>query len=323
MSISNLEKLNINNSTQWVLVRGKNSDSPLLIHVQAGPGFPMIAEANAMEKNLHLENDFIVAYWDQRGCGLSYNKSIPAETITFDQMRDDLIECTKQLLKKYNKSKAVLVGYSLGATLSVLAGAKDSSLFSSMVVTGIDVDIPYANEFALDFAMSKALAKADKKLMKEITELRQHPVVDTKRFQQRAKILTNLGGINSKATFNSLALSTVGNMLFSKHYGISGLVRAVKGISFSQNSLLPEFNSFNLFKKVTEISVPVHFVQGSLDAIAPLTKGKEYYEQLQTENKSFTVFENSAHMPHYEEPLKFSQLIKSTVKDSSILTSAK
>jgi len=323
MSISNLEKFDINDSTQWVLVRGKHIDKPLLIHVQAGPGFPMISEANEMEEHLHLENEFLVAYWDQRGCGLSYNKSIPPETVNFTQMTDDLIVCTKQLIKKYNKRNAVLVGYSVGATISVLASAKDSTLFSSIVATGIDVDIPFANDFALDFAMNKASEKGNKKLMEEITDLRKHPIVNADRFQQRAKILTNLGGINSTVNFNGLALRTARNMLFSKHYGISGLLKGIKGMSFSQNALLPEFDTFNLFNRVTKVSIPVHFAQGALDALAPAARGKAYYEQLEAVGKSFTVFENSAHMPHYEEPDKFAMLIRSVVKDSSTLTSVK
>ena len=31
-------------------------------------------------------------------------------------MADDIIACTRLLLKKYNKSKAVIAGYSIGAT---------------------------------------------------------------------------------------------------------------------------------------------------------------------------------------------------------------
>src|SRR5271170_6094198 len=133
MSFIQFEKLTINHSTQWVLVRGKNINSPLLIHVQAGPGLPTISEANEIEKNLHLENDFAVAYWDQRGCGLSFSKDIGPETINLAQMADDLIACTKYLLKKYNRNKAVIVGYSIGATISLMAAAKDSSIFTSIV----------------------------------------------------------------------------------------------------------------------------------------------------------------------------------------------
>jgi pimeloyl-ACP methyl ester carboxylesterase len=283
----------------------------------------MIAEADEMEKKLGLENDFLVAYWDQRGCGLSYNKNLASETINLEQMTNDLLECTKQLITKYNKTTAIIVGYSLGATLSLLAAKKDSTLFSAIIAAGVDIDIPYANDFALDFAMDKASAKGDKKLLNEIEKLRQHPIVDATRFQQRAKILTNLGGVNTTANFNRLAISTARNMLFSKHYGISGLIKAITGMSFSQNALLSEFNSFNLFDRVTRVSVPVHFAQGALDAIAPISKGEAYYERLKATTKSFTVFEKSAHMPHYEEPQKFSTLIRSVTKNASQSTSTK
>src|SRR5450755_2227534 len=99
-SFVHLEKVAINDSTQWVLVRGKHIDAPLLIHVQAGPGLPMISEANEIEKHLHLESKFLVAYWDQRGCGRSFSKNIPLETINLTQMADDIIACTKYLLNK-------------------------------------------------------------------------------------------------------------------------------------------------------------------------------------------------------------------------------
>ena len=118
-----------NNSGQWVLVRGKKSENPLIIHVQAGPGLPMISEANTMEKLLHLENNYLVAYWDQRACGKSFSKKTDPKTINFSQLTDDVIECTKYLLEKYKKKKAILVGYSMGATLGLMAAAKNKNIF--------------------------------------------------------------------------------------------------------------------------------------------------------------------------------------------------
>jgi pimeloyl-ACP methyl ester carboxylesterase len=312
---THLEKININNSSQWVLIRGKNIDAPLLIHVQGGPGLPMISEANEMEKCLHLENNFLVAYWDQRGCGKSFSKDILPETINMMQMADDVIACTKYLLKKYKKNKAVIIGYSIGATTSLMAAAKDSDIFSSIFTAGIDVDIPYADQYALDFAMDKAVAGNNKKMIKKINELKDHPIVESKKFQQRAEILFNLGGIQTGSNYGKMLLSTVKNILFSRFYGIGGLIKTVKGMEACQNALLPELNRFNLFEKVKKVSVPVHFIQGSLDGVAPLERGKSYYEQLQAANKSFTVFENSAHMPQYEEPEKFSNLITSFLND--------
>ena len=306
-----LEQVNINQSIQWVLVQGKNTDAPLLIHVQQGPGLPMISEAHEMEKNLQLENHFLVAYWDQRGCGKSFSKDILPESINLAQMAEDIIACTKFLLKKYNKDKAVIAGYSFGATTALMAAARDSSIFSALFLTGMDTDVPFANQYVLDFAMEKAVAGNDKKLIQKINELKIQPIVDSAKFQQRAEIVANLGGIKSGSSFNKLVLGSVKNMLFSKYYGIGGLLKSLKGMAFCQNALSPELNSFNLFQIVTKVEVPVHFIQGRLDAVTPPLKGREYYEFLQARKKTFTLFEQSAHMPQYEEPEKFSNLIKS------------
>ena len=310
-SISNLEKMNINGSTQWVLVKGKNINAPLLIHVQAGPGLPIISEAAEMERLLHLENHFLVAYWDQRGCGLSYDQTIPRETFNLEQMADDIIACTKYLLDKYHQRKAVLVGYSLGATTSLMAAAKDDSPFSAVFAAGTDIDIPYANQYALEFATKKATEVNNKKLLRKISDLQRLPIVESKRFQQRAEILTNLGGVRNGISYNRLLLASVKNILFSKHYGIGGLIKTQKGMTVCTDILLPEFNNLNMFQRVPRVRVPVHFIQGNLDAVAPADKGREYFEVLDASQKSFSLFENSAHLPQYEEPEKFANLILS------------
>src|SRR6266498_3753766 len=75
--VESVERFEIGGSTQWALVRGRNSRSPVLLLVQAGPGFPIIHEARALEAALHLEDDFRVVYWDQRGSGKSFDAGAP------------------------------------------------------------------------------------------------------------------------------------------------------------------------------------------------------------------------------------------------------
>jgi pimeloyl-ACP methyl ester carboxylesterase len=198
-----------------------------------------------------------------------------------------------------------------------MAAAKEPGIFNAIVAVGTDVDIPHANQFALDFAMEKAVAKNDKQLIRKINELKESPIVESKRFQKRAEILVNLGGIRTGISFNKMAIGSAKNMLFSKYYSVGGLIKGIKGISFCQDALIPEMNSFSLFQKVTALSVPVHFFQGSLDVVTPPLRGQQYFEQLEAANKTFTLFEKSAHMPQYEEPEKFSSLIMSIVKDST------
>ena len=59
MKIDSLEKVTINGSGQWLLIRGENPNAPLILQVQAGPGFPIIPEASAIEKRLHLEENYL------------------------------------------------------------------------------------------------------------------------------------------------------------------------------------------------------------------------------------------------------------------------
>jgi len=317
MQINHLLKVKINDSEQWILVRGKNADNPLIIHVQAGPGLPMIPEAASLEKMLQFENSYLVAYWDQRACGKSYSRNIDAKTINLSQLTDDVLECTKYLLKRYNKDKAILIGYSIGATLGLMAAAQDSSLFTGLFLVGIDIDIPTANKYALEFIISKS--GNNKKQLKQANELGKAPITNAKLFQQRAKLITNLGGIKARSNYNQLLLSTIWNMITSRAYRIIDIPKTVQGMEFCQNALLPEMNNLNLFDKIKSIDVPVHFIQGKLDGIAPYQTAAAFYEYLQADVKTFTGFENSAHMPHYDEPEKFSALIKETVNKISAL----
>ena len=307
--VDTLEKISINGNEQWVLVRGEDKNAPLLIHIQGGPGLPMIPEANQMGKLLGLEKEYLVAYWDQRGCGKSFNKDINPKTITLSQMADDIIECTKYLLKKYNKDKAILVGYSIGATTSLMAASKDSALFSQLFLVGVDIDIPKANIFALEFAKSRAKEQNNNKLLKQIEKLGEKPILESKRFQERVKVLTNLGGIKSGSTYNQLLISTIKNMLFSKAYSLGDIPKTIIGMDFCQNALLPELDTLNLFEKVKSVNVPVHFFQGKLDAIAPYETAVSFYNYLKATNKTFTDFNNSAHMIQYEESDKFVKLL--------------
>jgi len=305
----------INGSEQWILLRGKSSDAPLIIHVQAGPGFPMIPEAHAMEKNLHLENDYLVAYWDQRACGKSFTKKTDPGTINFLQLTDDIICCTKYLLGKYRKEKAIVVGYSMGATLALMAASKDKSIFDRLFLVGMDIDLPTANKNAIEFAMSKANEKNKGVLLQQAIDLNKIPINDAKQFQKRAKLLTNLGGITTRRNYNQLLMATISNMISSKAYRLSDIPKTIKGMEFCQNALLPEFNTLNLFHIIDGVDVPVHFIQGKQDGVAPCQIAVNYYKYLQAGKKTFTVFDNSAHMPHYDEPEKFAKLLRDKISN--------
>jgi pimeloyl-ACP methyl ester carboxylesterase len=309
MKINRLEKIDINNTEQWVLVRGKSADAPLLIHVQAGPGLPIIPEANTMERLLHLENHYLVAYWDQRGCGKSFSPKIDVTSINISQLSRDIVTCTEYLTKSYGKSSTAIVGYSIGATASLMAAVGHSDLFNILFLVGTDVDVPAANAYAIEFAMKRARERNNRKMIKSLEELRSVPMIDAKKFQQRAKILTDLGGIKVGSNYAQLVLSSIKNMLLCNSYTIGDIVKTIKGMEYCQNALLKELDSLNLFNIISKVDVSVHFLHGKHDVVSPLDIAVSFYNHLLAEQKEFTTFEHSAHFPHYEESEKFSNLL--------------
>jgi pimeloyl-ACP methyl ester carboxylesterase len=314
MAINNLEAVEINDSKQWILIRGKSTEAPLILHIQAGPGLPMIPEAHAMEKNLHLENEYLVAYWDQRACGKSFNKNTDPKTINFSQLTDDVICCTRYLLRKYQKDKAIIAGYSQGATLALMAASKNKTIFDRLLLAGTDIDLPTANKYAIEYAMTKATERNKGSFLRQAINLNAIPVTNAKLFQQRAKLLTNLGGIKRDTSYNRLVIGTIVKMLSSKAYRLSDIPKTIKGMEFCQDALLSEFNTLNLFQKISTIDVPVHFIHGRHDAIAPYETAKKYYAYLRADKKTFTSFDHSAHTPHYDEPEKFSKLLRDMIQ---------
>ncbi len=92
-SIAEIKTIPINGHPQRLLIRGKDKNNPVVLHVHGGPGapdYPFFGAAN-------LEDNFTICYWDQRGAGASYSADIPANSMNLDNIVEDGIAVTKFL----------------------------------------------------------------------------------------------------------------------------------------------------------------------------------------------------------------------------------
>ena len=62
-SVARLEPVTLGGVRQWLLVRGRRAESPVLLKLHGGPGQAEMATAGL---NGLLEDDFVVVEWDQR-----------------------------------------------------------------------------------------------------------------------------------------------------------------------------------------------------------------------------------------------------------------
>ena len=111
-SIAEFETVRIGGVDQVLMLRGRSVDNPVLLYLAGGPGG---TDIGAMRADVGLEQDFVVATWEQRGTGKSYASSIdPVEDLTLAQAVDDTIAVTDHLRERFGVDRVFLVANSWG-----------------------------------------------------------------------------------------------------------------------------------------------------------------------------------------------------------------
>src|ERR1700676_2216847 len=69
LAVDKTVTLEMNGSTQQIRMCAERAGLAPILIVQAGPGLPLLHEVAKFQRHLRLESDFLVSYWEQRGCG--------------------------------------------------------------------------------------------------------------------------------------------------------------------------------------------------------------------------------------------------------------
>jgi pimeloyl-ACP methyl ester carboxylesterase len=289
--------------------------------MQQGPGLPIINETRGFERLLGLEKDFTVVYWDQRGTGLSsppLRKSSNTFHIGAAQMIDDTVSMLELLHDRFG-GKTFVAGFSFGATFAAQAAVRRPDLIAALVATGMDIDIPFAENHTYDFVLNTARKRRSRRAIRQLEKIGPPPHLDAKRFSTRARWAANYGGVTANATFNTVLRALVGSLLRSPDYSIADVIRTVRGATITQTALLPELASTDLVHTMPRLDIPIVMAQGRLDQVAPAEPAQRFYDTLTAPDKQLVWFEKSAHTPQYDEPAKFRDLLM-TVRANHLAT---
>jgi alpha-beta hydrolase superfamily lysophospholipase len=63
---------------------------------------------------------FTAVYWDQRGAGKSYDRTVSRPSMTLEQFISDLDELVDQVRERLEKPQVAIFGHSWGSVLGVL-----------------------------------------------------------------------------------------------------------------------------------------------------------------------------------------------------------
>jgi pimeloyl-ACP methyl ester carboxylesterase len=307
--IHHFEMVKIGGVSQAILINGKNPSNPVLVYLHGGPGFPMLP-FDPYDLNIKkLEEHFTIVYWEQRGTGKSYHKSLPHESMNVEQFISDTREVIEYTRKKLNVEKVFLWGHSWGSNLGAIYASRFPETLHAYISTGQSVN-PFLNErLAYEFVQEKALKTNNKRALRQLAKIdtiaSNYTVGNALTLR---KWVYKYGGIvfDNANERPYVDLDEVMAILTYPAYSWLGKLNLILNPYFSINTLWEDLKALNLFQEAPHIDVPVYFLIGRHDIIVSHVLAEQYFQKLQApRGKRLIWFEHSAHRPYQEESEKF------------------
>jgi len=308
-TIKTIEYIEINNTKLCVSIRTKKPGNPILLYLHGGPGDASIPLM--LKYNEQLENIFTVVVLEQRGAGKSYYPFSENDEINIDLFISDIHALSRKILKRYNQEKLYLVGHSWGSVLGLKLAQLYPQLIHAYVGCGQVINMKKSSQIAYDFALRKNVENQNNKIIKRLKAIDCSYEQDTwleDLLFATGQVVKHGGSLYGKKNYNRFVI----DFLLSSNYSLKELINRQKGSLQAIKYLWQELMDVD-FESITDFEVPVIFIEGRGDYHVSSDLVYEYFTNIHSE-KNFFWFENSCHFPHWSEPERFYEVMKSIVK---------
>lgn len=317
MSTAVSEKLRIpvNGMEQGMFLRGRDRTKPVLLFLHGGPGMPEFFLDGTHPTG--LEDDFVVAWWEQRGAGLSFSPDIAPQTMTVEQLVCDTIAVTNYLRERFGQDRIFLLGHSWGSFLGIQVAARAPELYRAYIGMGQVSHQQMAEKLAYDYAIAEYARAGDRGMVRK---LRAAPVtldapIPRDYLTIRDRVMHRLG-VGTTRGMNSVVTGVFIPVWQTRGYTISEKIDIGRGKKFSAGLLWDEFVSTDLAAHVRAFDLPVYFCVGRYDYTVNHGEARAYFDRISAPTKGFYTFEHSAHSPAFEEPERMRAILATDIVDS-------
>lgn len=304
-SVAELVDVPIGGHDQSVMLRGVSAAAPVLLFLEGGPGGTAIGRIR--NSGTDLEQDFVVATWDQRGTGKSYDTLEPRSTLTVEQMVEDTLAVTRYLRDRFDEEKVYLVGSSWGTIIGVLAVQRSPELFHAYVGTGQMVDPFETDTLMYAESLADARDRGDDAAVDALLDIGAPPYDDT--LDYPIAISSNPKWRDFEHGDDYEASSEYPASLFVEEYRLIEQLRGMAAIAETYDVLYPQLGDTDFRTDVPRLGVPVTLVEGKFEAAGRETLARQWFDDLVAPSKSYLVWEHSGHTPPYDEPGRFADLM--------------
>ena len=292
---------------QWVMMRGRNVANPPLVILHGGPGFSETALFRYF--NAALEERFTVVYWDQRGAGKSYDRTIPVTSMTVEQFIADLDELVDLVRDRLHTPRVAILGHSWGSVLGVLYTARYPEKVAAYIGTGQIGDWPAAEAASYQHALAEAQRLGNRRARRRLRAIGSPPYDAEAVFTERTWSLRLAGGMRPAQVWKM-----AGAVIWSRESAIWEIPRGWRAFHASMSAMWPQVSQLNLVEMVPSLAVPVFFLLGRNDPWVRPETSEAYFNALVAPAKQLIWFDRSGHEPFVDEPASFNAAMTGPVR---------
>ncbi|MBS0333725.1 MAG: alpha/beta fold hydrolase [Proteobacteria bacterium] len=288
---------------QWIRVRGRDRNAPILPLIHGGPAAPDLPNSYLFERG--WDDYFTVVEWDQRGSGKTYELNDPkavAPTLHVERMVQDAEEMVAYLRKTYDRKKIFLMGHSWGSLVGLSVAERRPDWLYAYISAGQMLDFVAQESAGYAWVLGQAKADGNATAIKELEAIAPYPepsgVVPVDKIDVERKWSVHYGGLtHGWSTYDVWENAEK----ISPDYSETDFQAIDQGSGLSFPSLLPEMAKANL-STIAKLGCPLIVFAGRYDYTTPTGPVRAWYERLQAPSKRWVWFEHSAHMMYLEEP---------------------
>jgi len=315
--IDELIKVKIGGIDQWLHIRGRNKEKPLLLVLHGGPGYPMIGTMDSIQRP--WEDFFTVVQWDQRQTGKSYFSIADDTDIpSISEMIADTEEVIEYLLNYLNHKKLFLLGHSWGTVLGMHMVKQHPDQLYAFVGVGQVVNMLENERVMFDRLLHHANSKGDDKLVNILKDIAPYP-----NEKSPAKHFIEYGEFIRRELSRLAGETMVHYLDFDEEEKLRAYLQLIsphltpEDISNYQSdekialylepySLTKDLFSIDLPRQLgSKFDVPIFFFTGFYDWHTPKVLSENWFSKIKTRHKKLVTFYDSSHFVFSEEPGRF------------------
>lgn len=304
-SVASLEQVELNGSQQWITVRGRDTDRPVLLFLAGGPGGSQLAATRIVLSE--LERHFVVVNWDQPGAGKSYH-AVPFDQLTPERAIADGLALTRQLRERFGQRQIYLVGESWGTALGVWMAQREPQHFAAVVSVAQMVDFAQTDIDCYNLALQIARERGDAKTAASLEAQGPPPYTGNVIDKEAPYLMYLTSAMDRNPAIHNPGYNTLGE-IGGPEYGLYDKVSYVRGVLDSYNAMWPQLWGADLRTQATRLEVPIYILEGRHDINASPYLAEDYINRLDAPHKELIWFEHSGHNPWRNETVRFVEVM--------------